>query len=438
MTVVAATSRFLTDSQAAATVVFGLAIIPITAAVGLSIDVGGAYLARTQLQTAVDSAALAAARNFQSVKDVAKAESVARSVFATMAPKQSNGQISELAVDQTGGVTIAATGSVSTPIIALASPGTTQMGISATAVVMAQEQGLGKDLEVALMLDVTSSMSSGSGTSGLTKLQAMQSAARSLIDKTITTGTSTHQARVALAPFSAAVNVGSYFQTVTGVAPSGSWTSVVERSGASAFTDDPPRSGTYFPSYQALHTSALSPNSTIAKIERNRTYNIPTTSLITPLTSDKTVLNDAINQLSANGTTGGHLGTAWAWYLLSPNWSSIWPTGSVPAAYSRDTYKVAVLMSDFDYNVYYKSANGDMNVQAAALCDNMKTAGIVIYTIGFQVDSANARAVDLFKGCASDSSKAISAQTGSELIAAYEAIAKTVLDSVASPLRLAR
>ncbi len=438
MTVVAATSRFLKDSQAAATVVFGLAIIPITAAVGLSIDVGGAYLARTQLQTAVDSAALAAARNFQSVKDVAKAESVARSVFATMAPKQSNGQISELSVDQTGGVTVAATGTVSTPIIALASPGTTQMGISATAVVMAQEQGLGKDLEVALMLDVTSSMSSGSGTSGLTKLQAMQSAARGLIDKTLTTGASNHQARVALAPFSAAVNVGTYFQAVTGVAPSGSWTSVVERSGASAFTDDPPRSGTYFPSYQALHTSALSPNSTIAKIERNRTYNIPTTSLVTPLTSDKTVLNNAINQLSANGTTGGHLGTAWAWYLLSPNWSSIWPTASVPAAYSRDTYKVAVLMSDFDYNVYYKSANGDMNVQAAALCANMKAAGIVIYTIGFQVDSANARAVDLFKGCASDSSKAVSAQTGSELIAAYEAIARTVLDSVASPVRLAR
>jgi Flp pilus assembly protein TadG len=438
VTVVAATSRFLKDSQAAATVVFGLAIIPITAAVGLSIDVGGAYLARTQLQTAVDSAALAAARNFQSVKDVAKAESVARSVFATMAPKQSNGQISELSVDQTGGVTVAATGTVSTPIIALASPGTTQMGISATAVVMAQEQGLGKDLEVALMLDVTSSMSSGSGTSGLTKLQAMQSAARGLIDKTLTTGASNHQARVALAPFSAAVNVGTYFQAVTGVAPSGSWTSVVERSGASAFTDDPPRSGTYFPSYQALHTSALSPNSTIAKIERNRTYNIPTTSLVTPLTSDKTVLNNAINQLSANGTTGGHLGTAWAWYLLSPNWSSIWPTASVPAAYSRDTYKVAVLMSDFDYNVYYKSANGDMNVQAAALCANMKAAGIVIYTIGFQVDSANARAVDLFKGCASDSSKAVSAQTGSELIAAYEAIARTVLDSVASPVRLAR
>ena len=430
--------RFLKDNRAAATVVFGLAIIPITAAVGLSIDVGNAYLARTQLQEAVDSAALAAARNFQSVKDAATAEGIARSVFATMTPRQSGGQISEIAVDQAGGVTVKASGAVSTPFIALASPGSTQMGISATAVVMAQEQGLGKDLEVALMLDVTSSMSSGSGTTGLTKLQAMQSAARGLIDKTITNSASRHTARVALAPFSAAVNVGSYFQAVSGAAPSGSWTSVVERAGASAFTDDPPRSGTYFPSYQAMHTSALSPNSTIARIERNRTFNIPTTSLVAPLTSDKTVLTDAIDRLSANGTTGGHLGTAWAWYLLSPNWSGVWPSGSVPAAYSKDTYKVAVLMSDFDYNVYYKSANGDMNVQAAALCTNMKAAGIVIYTIGFQVDSSNARAVDLFNNCASDASKAISAQTGSELIAAYETIAKTVLDSVASPIRLAR
>ena len=110
----------------------------------------------------------------------------------------------------------------------------------------------------------------------------------------------------------------------------------------------------------------------------------------------------------------------------------------MPAAYDNATSKIAILMSDFDFNVYYQTGVGDMNAQAAALCTAMKASGVTIYTIGFQVDHTKPYSVSLFNNCASDPAKAIEATTGDDLIATYQPIASTVLASVASPVRLAR
>ena len=431
--------NFWRRSEGATTVLFSLSLIPIIAVTGVSVDLGSVYLARTQLQEAIDAAALASARNLQTTKDVNVASALATSMFAAAAPKSYSSRITDLIVDGVKGeVSMTATTTVPMSMMRVLSSSNSQIDISASAQAVSQQGGLGKNLEVSLMLDVTSSMTSGSGTSGMTKLQAMQAAAKNVINTVVKDSQTPHKSRVALVPFSAAVNVGSYFQAVTNAAPNGSWKSVVERTGASAFTDDAPKAGTFFPSYEASHSGALSPSSTISRLERNRTTNIPTTSILVPLSSNKAALSQAIDQFSANGTTAGHIGTAWAWYTLSPKWSSIFSGASAPAPYDKDTVKVAILMSDFDYNVYYKSANGDMNTQAAALCANMKAAGVVVYTIGFQVESTKPHAVDLFNTCATDPSKALPAQTGADMIVAFQTIANTVLDSVSSPIRLAR
>jgi len=43
----------------------------------------------------------------------------------------------------------------------------------------------------------------------------------------------------------------------------------------------------------------------------------PEVNLIMPMTKDKTALKARIDKLSTGGSTAGHLGTAWAYYLLS-------------------------------------------------------------------------------------------------------------------------
>ena len=126
-------------------------------------------------------------------------------------------------------------------------------------------------------------------------------------------------------------------------------------------------------------------------------------------------LKARIDKLATGGSTAGHLGTAWAWYLLSPNWNSLFPAASAAGPYSDLTVynskgmpklrKIAVLMTDGDYNINYckgveaknsdqspdincNSENGKSLAQAASLCSALKTAKIEVFAVGFQVSSA--------------------------------------------------
>lgn len=44
---------------------------------------------------------------------------------------------------------------------------------------------------------------------------------------------------------------------------------------------------------------------------------------IVPLSDNKTALKNSINSYTAAGSTAGHIGIAWAWYLLSPNFRNL-------------------------------------------------------------------------------------------------------------------
>ena len=56
----------------------------------------------------------------------------------------------------------------------------------------------------------------------------------------------------------------------------------------------------------------------------NRTNSGDPLPAVIPLTSDKSALLATINGYTPAGSTAGHLGTAWAWYMLAPSWNSIW------------------------------------------------------------------------------------------------------------------
>jgi hypothetical protein len=164
---------------------------------------------------------------------------------------------------------------------------------------------------------------------------------------------------------------------------------------------------------------------------------------VQPLTSDTTVLSRKISGLSASGGTAGQLGTAWAWYTLSPNWNSLWSAENQALPYGtagdKDPIKkVAILMTDGDYNAQYSShgilanygytsscpqaANGCAAAQALALCSAMKEEGIEVWTVGFAVGQYSLAAQTL-KTCASDETKYYNAEDGDELQNAFTDIA---------------
>lgn len=213
---------------------------------------------------------------------------------------------------------------------------------------------------------------------------------------------------------------------------------VSERTGTSANTDDAPTTALLGRDYPASNNPCLA-------------------NTITPLSSDRTTLKNIINGLSIGGSTAGHIGIAWGWYLVSPNFGYLWPGASAPAAYGTDKLlKIVVIMTDGAFNTAYcngviaadstsgsgntsdhincNATNGSAYTQAAALCANMKANDkkIIIYTVGFDIGDVQA-AKDVLAGCATDAAHAFLPATGAELKDAFRSIAQSI-----SNLRLSK
>jgi hypothetical protein len=108
--------------------------------------------------------------------------------------------------------------------------------------------------------------------------------------------------------------------------------------------------------------------------------------VIKTLSTDTVDLMAHVSSLTAGGLTAGHVGTAWAYYMLSPVWNSFWNYEEPLANYGdTETIKAAVLMTDGEYNSSVTSTTASN--QAKAICQKMKDDGITVYTIGFDMST---------------------------------------------------
>ena len=175
---------------------------------------------------------------------------------------------------------------------------------------------------------------------------------------------------------------------------------------------------------------------------------------IVPLTPDRALLKSKIDALTIGGSTAGQIGIAWGWYMISPNFGYLWPGASAPAAYgASELIKIAVIMTDGEFNTAYcngvisrdsgsgsgsssdhincNATNGSSASQALKQCQAMKEKGIVVFTVGFDLDTQSAK--DLMKQCATSESYAYLASDGAALKEAFRSIAINI-----SRLRLSR
>ena len=428
---------FYQNQQGAIAVLFALTLPAIASFVLMTIDYSRASYSRDILQSALDSATMIAAKSgkktSQDLKAVADPILIARS--SAVGPTISASSYSM------GTTAVISSATADIPVTVLNWLGMNTMRITVQSEVLIA----GNDLEVSLVLDTTGSMAG-------TKIADLKDAANNLLDILIKDDQSQHYSKVALIPYSMAVNVGSYASMVRGPLTSGTctnpgcnfykfrnsynnWTTfaastcVTERAGVTAFTDVAPNSTPLGYNYPAPTNPCIS-------------------NQVLPLTSDKTLAKAAINSLVAGGSTGGHIGVAWGWYMLSPNFSYLWPVASRPAGYnSPDLIKAAIIMTDGEYNSPYcngviaddatlgsgavadhincDAPNGSAYTQSLKLCANMKTAGIIVYTVGFSV-SSDPSAQALINNCASGPSYVYLPNNGVELKTAFASIANSI------------
>ncbi len=184
---------------------------------------------------------------------------------------------------------------------------------------------------------------------------------------------------------------------------------------------------------------------------------------ITPLTASASTLKAKIDQMRGGGSTAGQIGIAWAWYMLSPNFASLFDGAGKPGAYApTETLKVAILMTDGEFNTPFRdgvigldagsgsgalnthinlnSSNGDPFAQSVELCRAMHARGVVVYTVGFDLGSDTGKpnvidsALDVMEACATNkNTHFFQANSGADLKEAFRAIGRDI-----TRLRIAR
>ncbi len=385
-------TSFAQDRQGTVAIMFGLMFLAFAMVAGMAIDMGRVTNTKSRLVTATDAAALAAGSALLDGRlNDAEIEDLATNYFNKNLEQGGNlfGTVSQPAITvnrASGEVVIDATATVPMSITKIA--GFTEVVLPVNSATRFDQ----RDIELGMALDVTGSMRGS-------KLAALKTAAKDLIDILLPDTGALNKVRIGLAPYAASINAGTYASTVTGLNVGN--TCVYERAGAEKFSDAAPT---------GINTlGALSGvNCPSAKVQ--------------PMTDNKTTLKTQIDGYSANGGTAGHLGAAWAWYLVSPVWNSIWPADSKPVDYSTsNTLKVVILMTDGVFNTQYVGGNGNSSNQARSVCTEMKAKNVAVYSIAFQAPTS---AQEVLQDCSSGTDFYYSASNEDELRQAFTKIAQ--------------
>ncbi len=464
-------SSFATDTAGDVAILFGLMAFAMFGLIGAAVDMGRWLSARDQTLNALDSAVIAVGRAMQTQPNV-DIQALGKLYYDQAVKNRiavlSGEHVKFEKVTNAGEQSVMATtdAKISTPFIGIVGGAfgikdfyLTQQGNTPTSGQNSQDAGSevskatlsigGVNLEIAMMLDTSGSMGETTS-SGNAKYIDMRAAAKDLVNIVVWSDQSQYTSKVGIVPFSGDVRLpGSLYGNVVAPNPLSSFcldsrqddvfctattpstyrvtytktsNCVAERLGADKFTDMGPGTGSFI-------TPEYTRNGNCAQSQSGDELLL--------MTSNRSVLNAKIDGLSPRGRTAGQIGTAWAWYMLSPSWAPVFPAESKPVSYTAaKTKKIAILMTDGDYNSEHDVlgvdtsssgagviANGvNSPAQAVALCNGMKAKGIEVYTIGFDV-TGNSTAISTLSACASDPTKFYNATNGEAIKQAFRDIA---------------
>ncbi|WP_306120324.1 MULTISPECIES: TadE/TadG family type IV pilus assembly protein [unclassified Roseitalea] len=382
---------FAADRRGNFAMMFGLTGIVLMTATGMAVDAARLFTAQARLNMAVDAAVLSTTRDITNGKytDDEARQRVRDFVFANIDQRDFFGSevtIDRIAIDK-GAKTLAVQAWVDLPMTLSRIVGIDERRVSTGA----KAQFSNTRIEVAMALDVTGSMQWNIAGTGVRRIDALKSAARLGVEELLKANAAVERVRIGLVPYARSVDASPVIDAIETDGPSNGC--VFERTGPRAHTDD--------------FATFARPVGGITKAG-----DCPTAPIL-PLTADKTTLDDHIDGFAPRGWTAGHIAIAWTQYMLSSLWNPAWPAGSDVAADSdEETRKVAIIMTDGEFNTYDSSRFWPDSAQAIALsranalgnCANMKDRGIAVYTIAFTAPSADGEtppaAVQMMRDCA--------------------------------------
>ena len=398
---------------------FGLAIVPILAFSGGVVDFARRADLRTEMQTASDSAALAAARVMQDGllarnPDVealrTQARDAARALFLATVTANGGATLPDPVIEITDNVVrVSADADIDTTFLDV-------LGIDTLEATTFSEVGLPEPIivEIALVLDYSGSMADND------KYIRMTDAATQFVTKVMQDRAD--RTKIGIVPFSEFVRAnvpGSVVRdTPAGDANIPMTACLMNRDYPYSASDTTPSTGVAPSRWPAVDPAG-------AACQEHAANNL----LVQDLTTDLGDLSAALQGMRPTGLTNIALAAEMGWHMLSPSR----PFETARDYSDEDLHKVLILLTDGMQTVSAAGPSGETSTLAAdevtaELCDGMDAAGIRVFTIAY--DIPDQRVQDLLANCASSPSAFFDSQAPGGIDNVFENIFEQIAESV--------
>jgi Flp pilus assembly protein TadG len=421
-------ARFWKNRHGGVAPMLAIAIVPLMGAVGAAVDYTRANAARAAFQTALDSTVLTLSKTVatQSPDQIqAAATSTLNAIYSR--PEVQNVTVTAQ-YSSTSGSTLVLNGSATIPTAFMHILGYDQVTFTATST----STWGNTRLRVALVLDNTGSMAQDN------KMTALKNASQNLLTQLQNAASTADDVYVSIVPFNKDVNFGSTNYTQSWLR----WDLWDPLNGTCSKTKYTDQSSCTSHS----HTWTPADHSTWNGCVTDRDQNYDTTNdaplagatlypaeqysscpaQLMGLSNDWTSLSGKIDDMQPNGNTNQAIG-------LQVGWQSITAAPfTVPAMDPNYKYtQVIILLSDGlnTEDRWYSNASS-IDTRQQKTCDNIKAAGITIYTV--QVNTGGDPTSTLLKNCASDTSKFFLLTSSTQIVTTFNQIGTAL-----SNLRLA-
>ena len=448
--------QFKSDCMGNVTIMLALSVIPIVACAGAAIDMVQTNQTLTVLQGAADAAAIAGGSSH--LTDDAKLREVVTNYLTTngaVAALDYVEQIEPKLDKDKRTFSVLIKGKRKTSLMNI-------VGINTMDLTAYSEVKLGGDgIEVALVLDNTGSMNAAG------RLPALKDAAKLLVDQIMEAKDQGAYARVGIVPFSNYVNIGLSRRNKPwlDVDPDKSetknscWNTYPNATSKNCRQVPNIVDGVNMGTTQQCDWDYGAPVEQCGNNTATYTWNgcvgsrpdpldeslgsLSTrykgltnewcTSEIVELTDSKSKLHSTIDGLVATGETYIPAGLLWGWNMLDSE-EPLDKAKSAAAIKAMGGTKAIVLMTDGQntlapYSPIHRGWDGASDwakgdAKTTTLCENIKADGITVFTVSFMVTDAASKA--LLASCASDASKAYSAESAAALASAFKEIGGTL------------
>lgn len=383
-------------------------VVPVLGlAAGVAVDYSRATSARSHLQAAADSMVLVFTHDLATINESSSTLSDRLNAYfktnfmSTDSPNYTWWQWTGSIDLTSGNRVVSGQAGLKTTFLQLVGVKEIKVGVTAHA------QYGAANLEIALVLDNTGSMKDDG------RMTALKSAANDFLDDVAGTNMGlSGSVRISVVPFTyiirvSTANKGSYWIDPEYVNMSAWQGCLWDREVPYGTVNTMPN-----PSISASKFHAVDPYDSKSVDKNTGQSYCSAQSYLLPLTSDINQVRSTINGMQPTGGTNIPVGLAWGWNMLTP--------GNLLSTSSTDPTikKIMILLTD-GKNVVdrYFADPSVIDSRTLTLCQNIKAAGITVYTIRLLEGD-----IGMLQQCASKSEYAFNITTASSLNSAFQKI----------------